>query len=108
MFIEPDRRLPGFESVDFYHPLFAYESFLSLLNMVALVMVLRLARNRLEPGCLFIIYLLNYSAIRFGLEFLRLDVSLVLGVNINQLIMCFTGLVAGVLMFRRCRQVKKL
>jgi phosphatidylglycerol:prolipoprotein diacylglycerol transferase len=82
IFIMPQYRLAGFESVEYYHPLFAYEAILLFINFVLL---LRLAQRYLPSGTLVLIYLAYYSCIRFLLEFLRLDVALINGLNVNQI-----------------------
>jgi phosphatidylglycerol:prolipoprotein diacylglycerol transferase len=95
IFIEPANRLIGYESAVFYHPLFAYESVLSFGNMILLLWIARRFSDRLNHGGLFVIYLGVYSLIRFTLEFLRLDVALALGINVNQLFFIILFLLAG-------------
>lgn len=106
--IDPEHRLPGYESVQYYHPLFAYESILCILNFLSLVWISRRLLNRPPSGSLFVIYVLNYSLIRLILEFLRLDVSLIEGFNINQLLMGISGLGAGLYLYLRQRAHHKL
>ena len=84
IFIEPAYRLMGFEAVNFYHPLFAYEVILSVANIFFLLWTARRFVNFLKIGDVFLAYLGFYSLARFLLEYLRLDVALVNGVNINQ------------------------
>lgn len=84
IYIDPAHRLAGFENVSYYHPLFAYESILSLLNMLLLLWVIRRFAGRLKRGDIFNLYLIIYPVIRFSLDFLRLDASEVFSVNINQ------------------------
>ncbi len=71
--ISPDRRLPGYLDVATYHPLFLYESILNLLLCVALITIARRFADRLRVGDLLLLYLMSYAAIRFALDFLRLD-----------------------------------
>ncbi|MFN8383049.1 MAG: prolipoprotein diacylglyceryl transferase [Anaerolineales bacterium] len=105
IFVDPANRLRGYENVSFYHPLFAYESAFSLVNLFLLLWLARKFSERLKAGDLFLVYLLVYSVIRFSLEFLRLDVALVNGWNVNQL---FFGILfictGGVLLWRRFAQ----
>ncbi|NMC16035.1 MAG: prolipoprotein diacylglyceryl transferase [Chloroflexi bacterium] len=89
--IDPRYRLPGFETVAKYHPLFLYESVLNLLAAGILLYVGRKYKNKLYRGDIFLLYLVLYPVIRFALEYLRLDPSPVAGININQTIM---GIVA--------------
>lgn len=103
IFIAPEYRLAGFESVEYYHPLYAYESILSFINVVLLIW---LARRFLKPGGLFIIYLMVYSLIRFLLEFLRLDVSVVNGINANQFFFTVFFMCASFCLYLQNRPVK--
>jgi phosphatidylglycerol:prolipoprotein diacylglycerol transferase len=84
IFIEPTSRISGYEAIEFYHPLFAYEMILNSINFIVLLWVGKKFSSKLNAGDLFLIYLAFYSITRFLLEFLRLDVSLVNGININQ------------------------
>ncbi|MCA1899844.1 MAG: prolipoprotein diacylglyceryl transferase [Chloroflexi bacterium] len=107
VFIDPDHRLDGYETVNFYHPLFAYESLLNFANMALLLWLSRRFADKLERGDLFLAYLGFYSLVRFLLEFLRLDVSVVAGVNVNQAFFAFAFLGVAVSMFLRRRAVLK-
>ena len=84
IYIDPLHRLPGFENVAYYHPLFGYESLLNLGNMLLLLWLMRRYRGSLRRGDIFNVYLIVYPLIRFSLDFLRLDASKVLSININQ------------------------
>lgn len=108
VFIDPAHRLSGFETVNFYQPLFAYESLLSLANMILLLWLARRFSGILKAGDLFLAYLGIYSLVRFLLEFLRLDASLVNGVNVNQAFFALVFLVVGIGMVLRHRAVQKL
>jgi phosphatidylglycerol---prolipoprotein diacylglyceryl transferase len=102
IFIQPASRLFGYEQVEHYHPLFGYESGLNIVSMILLLWLARLFSERLKPGDLFLAFLGLYSIIRILLEFLRLDVALINGVNVNQafffLLFFFAG---GVVVWRR-------
>ncbi|HNK63031.1 MAG TPA: prolipoprotein diacylglyceryl transferase [Anaerolineales bacterium] len=95
IFIDPAHRLSGFEQADFYHPLFAYESVLSFLNLALLLWLARKKLDELRPGEIFLSFLLLYSFERFLLEFLRLDVALVNGMNANQAFFSLLFILAG-------------
>src|SRR5581483_11036744 len=69
MYIDPAHRMAGFENQSYYHPLFAYESILNLLNMLLLMYVGRQYSDRLKKGDVFNIYLITYPIIRFSLDF---------------------------------------
>lgn len=103
--IDPQYRLPGYESQETYHPLFLYESLWNF-GIVALLLWLgRRFEERLIPGDLFLIYLIAYPLGRFLLEFLRLDPAQVGGINANQIFMLVVAvLAAGGLIWRHRRQ----
>ena len=56
-----------------FHPLFLYESLLSLLGVVVLLYLGRRLSSWLVVGDILLFYLMWYSAERFVLEFLRID-----------------------------------
>lgn len=99
--IDPLYRMPGFEQIAKYHPLFLYESLLNLLAAGLLVLINRQWRKNLFTGDLFLIYLVLYPTIRFFLEFLRLDPSPVAGININQTSMLVVLVIAALLLVLR-------
>lgn len=99
--IDPPYRMPGFEQVARYHPLFLYESLLNLLAAGLLVLINLKWRKKLFAGDLFLIYLVLYPTIRFFLEFLRLDPSPVAGININQTSMLVVLIIAVLLLVLR-------
>lgn len=102
--IDPIHRLPGFEQVATYHPLFLYESLYNLFNFGLLLWISRHFKTRLLPGDLFLLYLIVYPLGRFTLEFLRLDPSPVAGINVNQTFMALVAAISlGVLIFRHQR-----
>lgn len=101
IYIDPNHRLPGFADVSYYHPLFAYESLLNLANMLFLLWILRQYAGRLKKGDVFNVYLIIYPAIRFGLDFLRLDASRLFNVDINQTLSAIVCVLAiGFLIWR--------
>ncbi len=69
--------------------------------MVFLLVIGRKWGEQLKPGSLFLIYLIFYGIGRVGLEFLRLDISSVLGININQVFMAGVVLTASCLLVLR-------
>jgi len=106
IYIDPAHRLAGYFDVEYYHPLFLYESLWSLMNMFLLVWISRRYAELLKNGDIFLVYLVVYPAGRFLLEFLRLDSSMVGGFNINQTIMAFVATIAAVTLYLRHRKVK--
>ncbi len=108
IFIDPANRLSGYEDVHFYHPLFVYESLLSFVNLFLLLWLGRKFSEYLKAGDLFLVYLAAYSIFRFLLEFLRLDVALVNGWNVNQLFFAALFVCAGGCLFWRQRVAQVL
>jgi phosphatidylglycerol:prolipoprotein diacylglycerol transferase len=101
IYIDPAHRLAGFTDAAYYHPLFLYESLWNFGNMFLLIWISRRYAGRLKTGDIFLVYLIVYPVGRFLLEFLRLNSSMVAGININQTIMGVVALCsAGFLYFR--------
>jgi len=94
VFIEPGRRASGYESFEYFHPLFLYESLWNLINMGVLLWVGRRFADRLKPGDIFYGYMLFYAIGRFAMEFLRLDSAQVGGINFNQTFVAVVGVIA--------------
>jgi len=103
LYIDPAHRLPGFENIDYYHPLFAYESILNFANMLLLMWVTRNYEGNRRTGDVFLVYLISYPLIRFSLDFLRLDASQLGGININQTFMAVIAVVAAAVLIWRHR-----
>jgi phosphatidylglycerol:prolipoprotein diacylglycerol transferase len=104
IYIDPAHRLAGFQTVEYYHPLFLYESLYNLINMAFLLWAGRKWKKWLRPGDIFVIYLITYPFFRFWLEFLRLDPAPVAGIDINQTVMAVVAISAAVLLFVRHRK----
>ncbi len=104
IYIDPMHRVRGFETVEYFHPLFLYESLLSLANMLLLLWLGRRHAEALKAGDLFLVYLILYPVERFVLDFLRLDASLVSGINPNQTVMAVVALAAAAALVLRHRR----
>ncbi len=87
----------------FFHPLFLYESFWSLLFFIILLNLFIRNRKRLFPGDIFLFYIIQYSVIRFLLEFLRVEVSVLGGINLWQAVSLLGGIAALVFFLYRHR-----
>ncbi len=107
IYIEPAYRMPGYENVSHYHPLFLYESLWNLFNMAALMYIHRRWRRHLLPGDLFLLYLVIYGTGRFFLEFLRLDPAPLGTINVNQTLMAVVVVLAGGMLWWRHRKPSK-
>jgi phosphatidylglycerol---prolipoprotein diacylglyceryl transferase len=109
--IESAKRVAPYQSlVDYpqtstlFHPLFLYESIWSFGAFVVLFALYQ--RNKkskaLRPGDFFLLWVLQYAFIRFMLEFLRLEVTLVGGINFSQIVCGIAFAIAyGLLVLRR-------
>jgi phosphatidylglycerol:prolipoprotein diacylglycerol transferase len=105
LFIDPAHRLSGYFDIEYYHPLFLYESIWNFANMFLLIWISRRYADRLKNGDIFLAYLVVYPVGRFLLDFLRLDASLVGGININQTIMAVVALCSAITLYLRHRKV---
>lgn len=103
LYIAPEKRLPEYSQVAYYHPLFLYEFIWNLLNAGVLIWLSRRFKDRLKAGDLFLIYLIIYGTGRFFLEFLRLDPSPVAGLNANQTLMAVVALASALILVLRHR-----
>ncbi len=101
--IDPAYRLPAYQDVVTYHPLFLYEFIWNLMNMGLLLWLGKKFSKILQPGDIFLTYLIVYPVGRFMLEFLRLDPSPVAGLNVNQTLMGITALAASIALLIRLR-----
>lgn len=104
IYIDPQHRLPGFESQAYYQPLFLYESLWDLANMALLIWLTRRYGDRLKAGDIFLIYLIVYPVGRFFLEFLRLDASQIAGINANQTFMAVVAVLSALALLWRHRE----
>ncbi len=81
LFIPLERRPPGYESFEYFHPTFLYESLWDLMVFgILITLFFRSLQGKppLKTGTLFLVYLIAYSLGRFWVEGLRTD-SLMLG-----------------------------
>ncbi len=74
IYIDPAHRLPGYEIYTHFHPLFFYEFLWDLLGCVLLLFIGRKWQKRLLNGDIFFLYAIYYSAGRFYLEGLKINV----------------------------------
>lgn len=101
IYIDPLHRVPGFQSYDYFHPLFLYESLWNLASMFLLLWLGRCFADRLKPGDIFLTYLITYPVGRFLLDFLRLDASQLGGINANQAFVAVVALASAGFLFWR-------
>jgi phosphatidylglycerol:prolipoprotein diacylglycerol transferase len=87
-----------------FHPLFLYESLWSLVAFIVLLNLFLRYRHRLLPGDLFLAYLIQYSFIRFLLEGIRVEVTLIGDLNFSQAFMGAVFVVSLVTLIYRHRR----
>jgi len=107
LFIDSAHRLPGYENISYYHPLFFYEFLWNLANAIFLLVIARKFTRLLKPGDLLWIYMIIYPIGRFFLDFLRMDASEVAGINANQSFMVLVAISAVVILTLRHKPIKK-
>ena len=103
LFIDQAHRIPGYQDISYYHPLFLYESIYNFLNVGVLLFVGHKFADKLKKGDIFLLYLVIYPLGRFFLEFLRLDPSSVGAINANQTVMGVITIVSAAFLFFRHR-----
>lgn len=93
IFIDQGYRLPKYTHVSHYHPLFLYELLLVGSFGLWIWMFDKKNTNLVGTGWYFYLYVFYYSLIRFLLEFLRIDKSVIMNssIGINQLILVGIG-----------------
>jgi phosphatidylglycerol:prolipoprotein diacylglycerol transferase len=96
IYIDPSYRLAGYETQEYYHPLFLYESLWNLANMFLLIWLTRRYAGHQKQGDIFLVYLIVYPVGRFLLDFLRLDAAMLGGLNANQSAMAVVAVLSAV------------
>jgi phosphatidylglycerol:prolipoprotein diacylglycerol transferase len=94
-----DKRLPGYMSYATYHPLFLYESLMSVIAFGIMLWIER--RFKLKEGDMALLYLIFYPFERFVLDFVRLDSNGFGFLTTAQVVSLITLITAlGVLIYR--------
>lgn len=97
--VDPFKSLVDYPVADtLFHPLFLYESLWSIAAFIVLLNLFLRRRKNFAPGSFFLLYVMQYSVIRFLLEFIRVEVSLVGGVNVAQVV-CAAAFVIALVVF---------
>jgi len=84
IFIKPENRLLDVIEFEKFHPLFLYESFGSVIIFLILWWLVKTKKVKVRKGKLFFWYLGLYGLVRFFLEFLKIEVWMINGVNVAQ------------------------
>lgn len=84
--IDASHRTPAYTPAEYsgnFHPLFFYESLWNIIAFFVLFNLFNRNRDKFQAGDFFILYLAQYSFVRFLLEFLRIEVAYFPGTEIN-------------------------
>jgi len=111
IYIDPEHRLPGYESFTHFHPLFLYESVLDLIGFFLLLFVGRRMGKKLPKGDIMLLYAIYYSMVRFFLEGMRIETEVwTLGGIPTVRWICGIAIVAGlvILYLQDRRHTKKI
>lgn len=85
IFIDVPNRIPGYESFQYFHPTFLYESIANIILFILLLLIHRLYKKRPDRfpyGLIFTTYLGVYAVYRSVIEYYRIDSSYFLGVKV--------------------------
>ena len=83
--IKIDNPLSEYAGETHFHPLFLYESIGSLILCGILLYFWHNRRQKFQVGDFLLMYGMGYAVIRFLLEFIRVEIPTVSGVNVSQL-----------------------
>lgn len=108
IFISPENRLLGYENIEYYHPIFFYEM-VAMVFFVGAIYYFNLKKKlpKIGTGKLFLIYVLYYSIVRFLLDFIRLDKTMIgwLNIGVNQVILLIFVMISVHLLFKKRKLV---
>ncbi|MEK9130066.1 MAG: prolipoprotein diacylglyceryl transferase [Patescibacteria group bacterium] len=103
-----ENRIIGYENFVFFHPVFLYESLGCLLILITLFFLYKKIPQMYGTGNIFLIYLILYSALRFVLEFLKIDSTIMIfGIRLPQIVSIILILMGFYFLFWRKNWCKK-
>jgi prolipoprotein diacylglyceryl transferase len=102
-----DFPLPGDPAEAKFHPLFLYESLWNLIAFFVLLNLYNRNRDKFREGDFFLLYIIQYSFVRFLLEFIRAEPSIFMGINTSQAITGVAFVVALVVFVMRRNSAPK-
>ncbi|MCY4021101.1 MAG: prolipoprotein diacylglyceryl transferase [Chloroflexi bacterium] len=103
--VAPYESLIDYPSDTLFHPLWAYEALWSLVAFYVLWRIYHQYRDRLLSGDVLLLYIAQYSFVRFLLEFLRVEIATIgaSGINSSQTITLIAFLASVALLLYRHR-----
>lgn len=107
--VDPYRSLVDYPVGTLFHPLFLYEALWNVGAFFVLLWLYQRRRSQLNKGDIFLLYIMQYAFVRFLLEFLRVEITVVGGVNWSQVVsaVAFIVALAVFVMRRRNRPVER-
>ncbi len=99
--IRIDHPVSEYADEQYFHPLFLYESIGTVLICFGLLWLWRNRRQMFQHGDFVLLYLMSYSALRFLLEFIRIEIPTVGGINVSQATTALLFLAAFILFVLR-------
>ena len=110
VYISPENRLLGYENIEYYHPLFFYEMVATIGFSIAIYYLNSKKKlPKIGTGKLFLIYTVFYSAIRFFLDFIRIDKAMLSWTNmgVNQVVLLIIAFFSLTLLLLNSYKLKK-
>lgn len=103
IYIDKTHRLPEFIDQEYYHPLFLYEMMGNIIVGLGLWFAKKRAHLKLGDGKILTLYLIGYGALRFFLDFLRPDKTMLGGLNLgtNQVLILVFAFISIFIWFYR-------
>ena len=103
--VAPYESLIEYPTDALFHPIWAYEALWSLVAFYVLWRVYHHYRDRLFTGDIMLLYVAQYSFVRFFLEFLRVEYAVVAdsGINSSQAVTALAFIVSAGLLLQRHR-----
>jgi phosphatidylglycerol:prolipoprotein diacylglycerol transferase len=101
IFISPENRLRGYESFEYFHPTFLYESIANILLFIILMIlhaVFRKKEDKIPNGVIFNLYLIIYSLYRVFIEYYRIDSSMLGSIKVVYIISGLTIIAAFIIL----------
>jgi phosphatidylglycerol:prolipoprotein diacylglycerol transferase len=94
-YINKELRPVKYSNYEFFHPVYFYEAFFNVLLFLLLFALYRSKKVKIGSGKFLYIYLIGYSVIRFGLEFIRINTWKIDNLNVAQVISILVLLISS-------------
>jgi phosphatidylglycerol:prolipoprotein diacylglycerol transferase len=101
IFIAPENRLRGYESFEYFHPTFLYESIANLILFIILMVlhyVFKKKEGKFPNGIIFNLYLIIYSLYRIFIEYYRIDSAMIGSIKVVYIISGLTIIAALIIL----------